>query len=175
MGSLGCVWQPLTYCERRDFLLSFVARLEQCYRIALRPASRPEANSLALATAGVTRHSLEEAYEAFYDVYCAWLKGDGGLFGTQIGGYARPLQDSVYADAIGLVANCRNPYAVQVDRGEARRWACVVGGFVQEYSYREPEKAFAFGLAETYALIPFEAESESRVDLDRAQVVMQST
>ena len=55
---LSCVWQPLTYCERRDFLLSFVARLEQCYRIALRPASRPEANSLALATAGVTRHSL---------------------------------------------------------------------------------------------------------------------
>ena len=71
------------------------SRVVDCFPIASIP--HPEdypawAEALGLPPMG------EDAYEMFYDLYWVWLTGELYCGGVQVGGYARPLQGSVYED-----------------------------------------------------------------------------
>lgn len=108
---------------------------------------------------------LIAAYEAFFDVYQVWLTGSVYNRPLQIGGYAQPLQDSVFREAEGFSSGA---ITTTTKKSEKNRRTLVSGLTDPECKAR-----ISIGTAIAYVLAPTNEAGE--VEWVLAQAVFQNT
>lgn len=104
-------------------------------------------------------------YEAFFDVYQVWLTGYVYNHPLQIGGYAHPLQDSVYREAKGYLGDTR----VATSDRLGTNLRSILSGLTDPTS----KASVSIGTAIAYVLAPQQESGE--VEWVLAQAVFQNT